>query len=205
MTTTIKEKPLNVSPEVAKEVEKLDKQFNGIEQNLKGLTLDNMNTAPLVKTENTMSQKEVGNSTDVYLKPVRSIGPGINHKTGAHEKFNEKFRQQYDYQKEYVNFVAYNNMITGEDIEMWTKPFPGCNCDFWKIPCNKPVWGPRFLAEQLTRARHHNLTMKDDVITSSDGVGTYHGTIIAKETTNRLDAKPVPKTKQISMFESGVF
>ena len=200
--TLTKEKPQNVSPTMAKEVEKLDQQFNGIEQNLKGLTLDKMNTAPIADTDYKMSQKEVGNATDIYLKPVRSIGPGVNPKTGVGEKFNEKFRQQYEYQKEYVNFIAYNNMISGEDIEVWTKPFPGVNCDFWKVPCNRPVWGPRFLAEQLTRARHHNLTMKDDVITGSDGVGTYHGTIIAKETVQRLDAKPVPKTKNLFMGDS---
>jgi hypothetical protein len=126
--TTTKEKPTNVSPEMAKEIAKIDNQFNGIEQNLKGLTLDKMNTAPVVENEYKMSEKEIGNSTDIYLKPVRSIGPGPK------EKFNEKFRQQYEYAKEYVNFIAYNNMIGGEDIELWTKPFPGVNCDFWKVP-----------------------------------------------------------------------
>ena len=195
----LKEKPKNVSPEVAKELDKVEEQFKAREENFKGLTLDNMNTAPIAENEYKLSQAEVGNSTDVYLKPVKSIGPGVHPKTGVQEKFNEKFRSHYEFQKEYVNFTAYNNMITGEDIEIWTKPFPGLNCEMWKVPCNKPIWGPRYLAEQLTRCRHHNLTMKKDTITGGDGMGTYHGTIVAKETVQRLDAQPVIKQKSIFM------
>jgi hypothetical protein len=199
MAKELLEKPQNVTPEVAKELDKVEEQFKAKEDNFKGLTLDNMNTAPLAEIDYKMSQSEVNNSKDIYLKPVKSIGPGVNAKTGAREQFNEKFRKQWEFQKEYVHFTAYNNMVQSEDIEMWTKPFPGVNCEFWKVPCNRPIWGPRYLAEQLTRCRHHNLTMKKDSIVGSDGMGTYHGTIIAKETVQRLDAQPVVEQKSIFM------
>jgi hypothetical protein len=70
---------------------------------------------------------------------------------------------------------------------------------------NKPIWAPRHLAEQLTRARHHNLKTNDDVVIGSDGTGVYHGSIVVKETIQRLDAKPVPKIKTLSMFDAGAF
>lgn len=192
-----KEKPTDVSPTVAKELDKVEEQFQAKEENYKSLTLDNMNTAPILETEYKMSEKEVGNAKDIYLKPVRSIGPGVDAKKGTREQFNEKFRKQYEFQKEYVQFTAYNNMINGEDIEMWTKPFPGVNCDMWRIPCNKPVWAPRFVAEQLTRCRHHILTMQKDTITGADGMGQYTGQIVAKNTIQRLDAQPVVKRQSI--------
>jgi hypothetical protein len=199
MAKELLEKPTDVSPTVAKELDKVEEQLKAREDNYKGLTLDNMNTAPISEVEYKMSQADVGNSTDVYLKPVKSIGPGVNAKTGARETFNEKFRKAYEFQKEYVQFTAYNNMIIGEDIEMWTKPFPGVNCDMWRIPCNKPIWAPRYVAEQLTRCRHHTLTMQKETITGADGMGQYTGQIVAKSTVQRLDAQPVQSKKSIFM------
>jgi len=56
-----------------------------------------------------------------------------------------------NFQKEYVQFIAENKEIIGETIEIWTRPFGGMPAEFWKVPVNKPVWGPRYLAEQIKR------------------------------------------------------
>lgn len=193
-----------------KELEKAQSQLEKFEENVKSLTLDEMNKAPVKEVEHKISQKELSNSQDIYLKPFRTVGPGVNGKTGFKESFNEKFRAQYEHQKEYVNFIAYNNMISGDLIEIWTKPFSGINAEFWQVPSNKPVWGPRYLAEQITRARHHNLVMKGSADNPFDGhnihqdnIGQVQGSLVVKETVQRLDAKPY--VKQSSFFMGSSF
>ena len=200
-----KDKP-NVNSEGQRELDKAQDQIEAFENQVKSLTLDEMNKAPVKEVEQKISKEELAKHGETYLKPSRTIGPGVNHKTGEREKFNEKFRKDYEFQKEYVCFTAYNNMISGDTIEIWTKPFPGMNCEFWQVPANKPVWGPRYLAEQITRARHHNLVMKggaanpfDGSVQYQDAVGQIQGQIVAKETVQRLDARPYRRQTQISM------
>ncbi len=167
-----KERP-KVNSEGQKELDKAVEQIDKFDQQVKSLSFDVMNEAPVKEVEQKISQKELDQHGEIYLKPSKSIGVGVNTKTGHVEKFNEKFRSQYDHQKEYVPFIAYNNMISGDLIELWTKPFPGTSCEFWQVPANKPVWGPRYLAEQLTRARHHVLSMKNSAENPFDGQNTY--------------------------------
>ena len=121
-----------------------------------------------------LSQSEIQKTAEIYLKPNRSIG--------SREKFNEDYRKQYEFSKEYVRFIAENNMIIGEQIEMWTKPFAGLPAEFWKIPVNKIVMAPRYVAEQIKRARHHTLVMKENVTTNSDHAGQYYGTMAVENT-----------------------
>lgn len=205
----MKDRP-KVNSEGQRELEKAQDQIEKFEADVKALTLDEMNKAPVREEEKQIAAVDLRNSTDIYLKPSRTIGPGVNGKTGWRETFNEKYRSQYEHQKEYVNFIAYNNMVQGDNIEIWTKPFPGCNCEFWAVPVNKPVWGPRYLAEQITRARHHNLVMKKSAEDPFDGyshyqdnVGQVQGTIVAKETVQRLDARPY--VKKSSVFLGSTF
>jgi len=90
-------------------------------------------------------------------------------------------------------------MIIGEIIEMWTKPFAGMPCQFWKIPVNKPIWAPRFVAEQIKRAKYHILSMRDTVTAGADQMGQYYGTMAVDSTVQRLDAHPIGGSKSIFM------
>lgn len=177
-------------------MEEAAKQFEDHRQNLESLTLDRMNMAPkqYLDPQTKISQEDLSKTQDVYLKPFTSIG--------SHEKFNENYRNDYNFAKEYVHFTAENKEIIGETIEMWTKPFAGLPAEMWKVPVNKPIWGPRYLAEQIKRCRHHRLVMQQNISTGSDYAGTYTGHMIADTIIQRLDANPVISQKSIFMGSS---
>jgi len=187
------EKPTPKSSLGETELQKAEKQLDAFDASVRSLTLDRMNTAPTVDREmqTTMSQNQLARATDTYLKPSKSIG--------SQEKFNENYRKEYDYAKEYVQFIAENKMIIGEIIEMWTKPFPGLPAQFWQVPVNKPVWAPRFVAEQIKRAKYHILSMRDSVTAGADQMGQYYGTMAVDSTIQRLDAHPVGNSRSIFM------
>lgn len=186
-------KPKPTSSLAEKELDKAEAQFQVFDDSVKQMTLDRMNEAPKQETEPLykISQQEIDKSKDIYLKPQTAIG--------SREKFNEKFRENYNYAMEYVRFIPENKEIIGESIELWTKPFPGMPAEYWKIPVGKPVWGPRHLAEQITKARYHRLVMRENITTGADGFGQYYGTMAADTTIQRLDAIPVSPKKSIFM------
>ena len=185
-----------MSNTVDKELDKIDKQFESYSENIEKMTLDRMNAAPKMEQEpqTKLSQSDLAKSNDVYLKPNRSIG--------SREKFNENYRSEYEYSKEYVQFIAENKEIIGETIEMWTKPFAGLPAEMWKVPVNKAVWGPRYLAEQIKRCSYHRLVMQANSTTGSDYAGTYTGHIVADTMLQRLDASPVSSRKSVFMGKS---
>lgn len=187
------DKPIPRSSLGEKELDKAEKQLDAFDASVRSLTLDRMNMAPQLDKEmqTTMSQNQLARATDIYLKPHTSIG--------SREKFNEDYRKEYEYAKEYVQFIAENKMIIGEIIEMWTKPFAGMPAQFWKVPVNKALWAPRYVAEQIKRAKYHVLTMRDTVTTGADQMGQYYGTMAVDSTVQRLDAHPVGNTKSIFM------
>ena len=176
-----------------KELDKAQKQFDAFDQQVQSMTLDRMNEAPIRETEpqTKLSQSEIAKSKDIYLKPIKSIG--------SREKFNEKYRDDYNYKKEYVHFTAENKEIIGESIDLWTKPFAGMNAEEWKVPVNTPVWGPRYLAEQIKGCKYHRLSMQENKISASDGHGQYYGTMAVDSTIQRLDAHPVGARKSVFM------
>ena len=176
-----------------KETEKLSNQFDEFDKSVKNLTMDEMNKSPVLETEpqTKISQKDLEKSPDIYLKPEKTIG--------CKEKFNEKFREEYNFKKEYVQFIAEHKEIIGETIECWTKAFPGVSAEFWKVPVNKPVWGPRYLAEQLHSRGYHRLVMDESTIVGSDSNAKYYGRMVAKNFIHRLDAQPVSNKKSIFM------
>lgn len=195
-------KDLTSKPQVSsgfaqKELDKAEKQFEKFNEDCTALTKDRMDSAPKEETEQQtkLSQREIDKSKDIYLKPFKTIG--------SKEPFNEKFRDDYSFQKEYVCFIAENNEIIGEDIELWTKKFPGQPAEMWKVPVNKPVWGPRYLAEQIKNATYHRLVMQDHVATSSDHMGTYTGTMVVDSVRQRLNAFPASTRKSVFMGASG--
>lgn len=186
------ERPKAKSSAAEKEMDKVQKQFDEFDKQVKEMTLDRMNQAPKedVEPQTKLSSKEIENSSKIWLKPKRSIT--------NKDKFNEKFREDLDFQKEYVQFIAENKEIIGDNIEIWTRPFGGMAAEYWEVPVNKPVWGPRYLAEQIKRKYYHRLVMQDRV-TNSDGMGQYYGQMAADTTIQRLDAHPVSAKKSVFM------
>lgn len=183
-----------ITTSVAKqEVEKAQKQFDAYDENIKQMTLDRMNQAPTLEVEpqTKISQADLAKSKDIYLKPRRQIG--------SREKFNENYRDQYNFAMENVRFIAENREIIGESIELWTKPFAGMPCQEWVVPVNKPVWGPRHLAERLTGCKYHRFVQNDHTFTGQDGLGSYQGTVVVDKVINRLDAVPAVERKSIFM------
>jgi hypothetical protein len=176
-----------------KELEKAELQLEAFESQVKDLTLDRMNQAPKedLEQQTKLSQKDIDKSKDIYLKPKRTIA--------SKEKFNEKYREDYTFSKEYVQFIAENKEIIGETIDLWTKPFAGMPAEEWEIPTNKPIWAPRYVAERVKGCKYHRLVMQQNTITSSDGLGQYYGQLAADTTVQRLDAHPVNTRKSIFM------
>jgi hypothetical protein len=176
-----------------KELDKAITQVDKFDESVKEMTLDRMNQAPKeeVEPQTKLSQKQIEKSRDLYLKPERAIS--------SREKFNEDYRKDYNFDMEYVQFIAENKELIGETIEIWTKPYAGMPAEYWKVPCNKPVWGPRHLAEQIKRARYHRLKMDEKIITSADSSTTMYGAMAVDTTVQRLDAQPVSSKKSVFM------
>lgn len=186
-----------VNSESEKELDKVDAQFKAYDEQVKSLTLDRMNEAPKLELEpqTKLSQNQIAEAKDIYLKPKRSIH--------SKEKFNEDFRKDYDFQKEYVYFIAENKEIIGEDITTWTKPFAGMAAEEWSVPTNKPIWGPRYLAERLKGCSYHVLSMNQSRGTGSDSMGSYYGQMVVDNVVQRIDATPATKRKSIFMGAAG--
>lgn len=182
-----------VTSSAEKELDKAQQQFDAFDSNIKEMTQDRMNMTPRTEMEpqTKLSQKDIEKSKDIYLKPEKTIS--------CREKFNEKFRADYEFAKEYVQFIAENKEIIGETIEIWTRPFPGMPAEFWKVPVNKPIWGPRHLAEQIHRKVYHRLTMQQNVITGGDNNTQFYGSLAVDTTVPRLEARPVSTKKSIFM------
>jgi hypothetical protein len=183
----------NVNSASEKELVKVEKQFEAYKENVDSLTLDRMNMAlkPETEQQTKLSQQQIANSKEIWLKPHKTIG--------CRDKFNEDFRKQYEHDKEYVQFMAENKEIIGEEIDIWTRPYSGMPAEEWKVPVNKPVWAPRYLAEQIKRCSYHRLKMDQSTITNQDGNGTYYGAIAVDTTVQRLDAVPVSQRKTVFM------
>lgn len=188
-----KGRPKSQNSLAAKEMDKVEKQFEDFDKQVKDLTQDRMNMAPKLEVEpqTKMSNREIAKSTDVYLKPVKTIG--------CRDKFNERFRDKWNHAKEYVQFVCENMEIIGEKVEVWTRPYGGVSAMFWEVPVNTPVWGPRYLAEQLSRCRYHRLMMSENTSIGSDGLGTYTGKIVVDTTVDRIKCDPVTTRTSITM------
>lgn len=190
------EKSKASSSTAEKELDRVAKQFDEFDQKVKGLTLDRMNEAPKMEREvPVMAQKE-GPSKDIYLKPRRSIS------CSPKDTFNEKFRKEYEYRKEYVYFTAYNHELVGSSIEKWTRPYPGLSAEEWEVPTGRPVWGPRYLAEEIKNCVYHKLSMDETKTTGVNAAGTTFGQIVVDNVVQRLDAVPATKAKSIFMGTS---
>ena len=185
-------KRTKVNSESEKEIEKVAVQLKEFEDNVNQLTMDRMNKAPLLDQEpqTKKSQQEIEDSKKIYLKPKKMVS--------APQKFNERFRDDYNFAKEYVQFIAEHKEMAGETIEIWTRPYGGTPAEYWEVPTNVPVWGPRYLAERINKAQYHRLMMKDTP-TERTGAGIMYGQMAVDQTVNRLTAQPVSTRKSIFM------
>jgi hypothetical protein len=193
MNDIAKNKPKPQSSLAEKELDKAQEQFEKFDEDIKSMTMDRMNEAPKQETEpqTKIAQRDLDKMQENYLKPHRVIP--------ARDKFNERFRSAWEFDREYVQFIAQNNEIKGETIDMWTRPYGGLSAEWWQIPVNKPVWAPRYVAEQVKRKSYHRLIMDDTKVTGADGRGQYYGTMAVDSTIQRLDAMPVSTRKSIFM------
>lgn len=185
-------KPKPQSSLAEKELDKAVEQFNAFDENIKSLTQDRMNAAPKadVEPQTKLSQSEIAESKDIYLKPIKSVG--------SREPFNERLREKYEFAKEYVYFIAENKEIIGESLDFWTKPFPGVPAQEWIVPVNTPVYGPRFVAEQIKRKNYARLVMKERT-TGTDSYGQWYGQMAVDTRIQRLDAFPATKNRSFFM------
>lgn len=181
-----------VSSSAEKELDRVEEQFKEFDNQVKDLTMDRLNETPKqeVIPQTQLTELDKRNAKDIYLKPKRMIG--------CADKPNEKFKDKMAYDKEFVQFVAENREIIGENIEIWTRPYPGMAAEYWEVPVNKPVWGPRYLAEQIKRKFYHRLVMQQS-ISGAEGGHSFYGNMVADTTIQRLDAHPVNQRRSLFM------
>jgi len=186
-------KPKASSDFAQKELDKAEAQFEKFDESVKSMTLDRMNEAPVIESESQtkLSTREQQASDGIWLKPSRTLS--------SREKFNENYRSEYNHAKEYVPFIAEHREIIGEKIEIWTKPFAGVPAEYWEIPSNKKVYGPRYLANQLCRAKYHRLKMNQNVQIGTNQFGTDFGQLAVDQTVERITARPVTEKKTVFM------
>ena len=175
-----------------RELDKAEKQFEEFNDNIKELTTDVTRAAPRTEQEpvHKMSQREMQNADDIYIKPMKSVGDG--------KKFNEKFREGWDYDKQYIKVKLEHKELIGENIEQWTKPYTGVPAEFWVLPTTKPVWIPRHVANQVKRKYYARLKMDEQTVTGADGTGSYYGKMVVSDTVQRLDCNLVSTSKTFS-------
>lgn len=176
-----------------RELDKAEKKFDEFNEQCKALTQEKMDAAPVEQKEpqNKLSEREKQALDGIWLKPEKLISCGD-------QKFNESYRDCYNFDKEYVAFMAEHHEIIGEIIEIWTRPYGGLPAEFWKVPTNKKVYGPRYLAEQIKKCRYTRLTT-EDAVTDHSHVGKFYGQLVADKKIQRIDAMPVSERKSVFM------
>lgn len=177
-------------PTVETEMDRAQEQFDQWDDQVKQVTAArDQEQPPETEKQTKLSSREIRKSNDITLKPLKKIS--------SKEQFNEKFREKYDFAKQYVHFIAENREVIGENIEVWTKKFPGVAAEFWEVPVNKPVWGPRYLAEQIKAKFYRRLKTEEGTITGHDTTGQYYGAMVVDTMNQRLDAFPVNDKRSV--------
>lgn len=191
MSTT---KRPHVDTPAQKELDKLEQDFKKFDEQVKEVSEKALSAdVPVqeVEPQTKLSQNQIRDAKDIYLKPHKTIS--------CREKFNEKFRDDWNFSKEYVKFIAEHKEIMGDDIDLWTKPFAGVPAEEWIVPTNKPIWGPRYLAEQIQKKSYNRLVMDDSIVTSRNHMGAMTGQISVESKIKRLDAYPVSSKRSVFM------
>lgn len=184
-----------VAQKLSKELEKAQENLDNFTEQAKAAGADLSQNFPVneVEQQTQLSTKEINKDDGLVLKPTRTLG--------SREPFNEVYRKQFEYGSERVRFIAENYEIIGDTIELWTKKFPGQPAEFWTVPVNKVVIGPRYLAEQIATKSYIRLKT-EDAVTSSTGNATFTGQVVASHKVQRLDARPAEGFNRSSKFRS---
>jgi len=78
--------------------------------------------------------------------------------------------------------------------------------EFWQVPTNKPIWGPRYLAERIRGCQYRVLKMDESPAenntSSRDSVAVYKGVIQVDKQVSRLTAEPVSNRRSVFMGAS---
>lgn len=143
-----------------------------------------------------LSQNEKLDIDAIVLKPRNIIA--------SRDRFNERFRKDWEFAKEYVRFICENRECPGDVIEVWTRPYGGLPAEYWVVPTNKPVIGPRHLAEQIRGRIYHKMVMHGDQQANQHrdqvtGAYQMYGAIAVQEKCPRLTAEPVHETRSVFM------
>lgn len=179
-----------VNSEGQKELQKLEQNFDNFKKNVDDLT--EKRSVKSEAPEHQISQKQIENSTDLYIKPNRIIM--------SREKFNEAYREQYNYMKEYVHYTVQHEECKGDSVELWTKPFPGLPAEFWIVPSGRAVWIPRYVADRLeNECQYKRLKMQDTRPYANDGTSQMTTQIVYDDIIHRISARPVSTSKRFSM------
>jgi len=183
------DKKPRVNAEGQRELEKVETQLDNFNDSMqeakeKSRTLVSQETEPQTK----IAQADMAKSDVIYLKPKRTFP--------SSEKFNEKFRDDYNYEREYVEFIAENNEIKGESIDFCIKKFPGVPVEEWVVPVNKPISAPRYVKERIQECGYTIFTTIDAPVGSETGV-TYYGQMVAEQRRDRLIARDYVKKPRI--------
>jgi hypothetical protein len=180
--------------EKLKELEKVEQQISKVEEGIKSITIDSVQSAPKENIEPIndrmkISQKEMKKTEAFALHAIKTIG--------CRDKFNEKFRAEYEFKKQRVKFTAEHREI-GETIEFWTRPYGGMDAEFWQVPVNKLVEGPRYVAEQIKGCVYSQFIMDQSKVTSG-GDYQFTGQMVVEKRIQRLDATPYIETTTVGM------
>lgn len=177
-----------------KELDKVENQVKQFSETLHSVNMDR-NSLPTreIESQTRMSQDEMNKSSVTYLKPKRTFP--------SREKFNEKFRDEFNKLSEYVDFIAENHEVKGETIDFCIKKFPGIPVEEWVVPVNKPVSAPRYVKERIEECGYTVFTTIDRQIGSDAGV-LYYGQMVAEERKSRLSAREFIKKPRIFMGNS---
>lgn len=193
MTEEIEEKKTRPRKNIEEILDKYEERFRLYDEEIKTLRQQPVNQTLPVEDKNSdhgLSQKQIAGAKEILLKPLSTQYFG--------EKFNEKFRSQWEYMKQPVRFIAEHMDLIGV-IEIWTKDFPGAPAEYWEVPCNKVCIGPRYLAENIKNRTYNVVECEENKVVSEDGHGKFTGQLVRKKVRRRLDANPASTTKSVFM------
>lgn len=96
-----------------------------------------------VELDAKVSSKDKREAGILYLEPVTRIPTG--------GKKHPEIEKQREYLYEWVKGIYENKIIGGEGIDFWLGVIPGDDYCRWKVPANRPVALPRFVAQHLSK------------------------------------------------------
>jgi len=178
-----------VNSESQKRLDEAVEKVDALQTSLREFNpFEGLKDADPVEPQTKISNREANRATAIEIKPVRTMRRPVGGKDGAKVYFDrQKHGEQYDKDHQIVTCIVENHEIIGEEVELWTAKW-GCDpAEFWRVPVNKPVRMPRYLAEQLANCSYHRLKMED----GADKVNYVGKGPVVDQVVRRIDARPV--------------